>query len=90
VQQARLRGTPVEGICLYPILDRHDWDNEEHWHNSGLWDLSVDSDGGYQRILNRDYMQALRSAGGLVGKSVGEELHMPFPYQDEDLIVTTE
>jgi hypothetical protein len=65
VQQARLGGTPVEGICLYPILDRHDWDDQDHWHNSGLWDIQVTEKGEYQRILNRDYMEALTSARAL-------------------------
>ena len=30
---------PVLGVCLYPLIDRPDWQNLEHWHNSGLWDL---------------------------------------------------
>lgn len=33
------RGVPIEGICLYPIVDRPDWENPQHWHNSGLWDV---------------------------------------------------
>jgi hypothetical protein len=39
VRNARSRRVPVEGICLYPVLDRPDWDDPHHWHNSGLWDL---------------------------------------------------
>jgi beta-glucosidase/6-phospho-beta-glucosidase/beta-galactosidase len=36
--QASLRaGVPVEGICLYPILNHPGWDNERHCCN-GLWD----------------------------------------------------
>lgn len=30
---------PVLGVCLYPLIDRPDWENLNHWHNSGLWDL---------------------------------------------------
>jgi len=29
---------PFWGICLYPIIDRPDWDNLDDWHHSGLWD----------------------------------------------------
>ena len=29
-------GVPVEGICLYPIIDRPE-DDPQQWHRSGLW-----------------------------------------------------
>lgn len=37
------RGIPIDGICLYPIIDRPDWENSEHWHNSGLWDIQLEN-----------------------------------------------
>jgi hypothetical protein len=60
-------GTPLEGVCLYPILDRFDWDDREHWHNCGLWDMEKNGDGRYRRILNATYADALRRAQGLLG-----------------------
>src|SRR5438874_1624135 len=30
-------GVPVQGICLYPILNHPGWEDERHCHN-GLWD----------------------------------------------------
>ena len=30
-------GIPIEGICLYPIVNHPGWDDERHCHN-GLWD----------------------------------------------------
>jgi UDP-galactopyranose mutase len=59
VMMARANGVPVEGICLYPILDRYDWTDKTHWHNSGLWDFRENAN-GYQRILNPEYAHALR------------------------------
>ncbi len=53
---------PVEGICIYLILDRPDWDNLNHWHNSGLWDLQRDSQGRHQRVLDEQYAADLRLA----------------------------
>jgi len=53
-------GTPVQGICLYPILDRPDWDNLDHWHNSGLWDMQTDEQGRLRRVLNEAYAAELR------------------------------
>jgi len=32
-------GTPVQGICLYPILNHPGWDNERYCPN-GLWDYA--------------------------------------------------
>src|SRR5206468_7702672 len=49
------RGLPLEGICLYPILDRFDWEDDRHWHNSGLWDMRPDCKGHYARIINEIY-----------------------------------
>ncbi len=55
VAKARGQGVPVEGVCLFPILDRPDWDNLDHWHNSGLWDLQRNGTGKMHRILNPSY-----------------------------------
>ena len=70
IHLARELGIPVEGICLYPILDRFDWERREHWHNSGLWDLQRRSDGKLVRVLNQSYASALRQAQALLA-SVG-------------------
>ena len=60
-------GVPLEGVCLYPILDRFDWEDRTHWHNSGLWDLVPNGTGHFKRVLHRDYAEALRRAERLVG-----------------------
>jgi len=38
VAAARTAGVEIDGVCLYPIVDRPDWNNLDHWHRSGLWD----------------------------------------------------
>lgn len=38
-------GVPIEGICLYPIVNFPWWDDERHLHN-GLWDYPPDHRGG--------------------------------------------
>jgi beta-glucosidase/6-phospho-beta-glucosidase/beta-galactosidase len=60
VRHAILQGVPVEGITIYPIIDRPDWDNLDHWHNSGLWDLVPDEQGILQRVLNEEYAAVFR------------------------------
>ncbi|MBS1795577.1 MAG: beta-glucosidase [Acidobacteria bacterium] len=42
VRRARDFGTPVEGICLYPIVNHPGWADNRHCHN-GLWDYCDDS-----------------------------------------------
>lgn len=33
-------GLPLYGCCIYPIIDRPDWDFPDIWHHSGLWDIT--------------------------------------------------
>src|SRR5678815_4677914 len=42
VRAAIMSGTPIEGICLYPILNHPGWEDDRHCHN-GLWDYPNDS-----------------------------------------------
>ncbi|MEI6947893.1 amine oxidase [Paraflavisolibacter sp. H34] len=53
---------PFWGVCLYPIIDRPDWDNLSHWHSSGLWDAELLEDLPPGRLLNLPYADALRQA----------------------------
>jgi UDP-galactopyranose mutase len=61
VLAARTRGVPLEGICLYPIIDRHDWEDAAHWHRSGLWELETSPCGELRRVLDAEYaLEVLR------------------------------
>lgn len=48
---------PFFGICIYPIIDRPDWDHLDHWHHSGLWDSFPEE--GNTRKINAEYAEAL-------------------------------
>ncbi len=37
--RAAAAGVPVQGLCLYPVVDRPCWNDLDHWHHSGLWDI---------------------------------------------------
>jgi beta-glucosidase/6-phospho-beta-glucosidase/beta-galactosidase len=67
VRCAMHNGVPLEGICLYPILDRFDWEDAGHWHNCGLWDFKRSANGVYQRVLNEEYARALVAAQTVLG-----------------------
>ena len=55
-------GVPLEGVCLYPVIDRYDWQDPAHWHNSGVWDFAHGNPGDFERVLNPDYAPALKEA----------------------------
>ncbi|MBA2458622.1 MAG: hypothetical protein H0V43_06670 [Gemmatimonadales bacterium] len=61
---ARELGVPLEGLCIYPIIDRPDWEDPGHWHNSGLWDLRPVGDGRLERVPCVEYLEELREAQG--------------------------
>jgi hypothetical protein len=57
------KGVPLWGVCLYPIIDRPDWDHFTPWHQAGLWDAELHSDGQPDhRVLYEPYAKALRKA----------------------------
>ena len=45
VAEAIGTGVPIEGICLYPIVDRPCWEDATNWHRSGLFDAAPGDDG---------------------------------------------
>lgn len=59
------KGVECLGICLYPAIDRHDWENDQYWHHSGLWDIKYSSE-NMQRILPPSYAQGLQQAQKLI------------------------
>ena len=59
------QGVPFWGVCLYPIIDRPDWDHPSYWHQSGLWDAAFTSDAHPERVLYAPYAEALLKAQAL-------------------------
>ena len=68
VRQARREGVPVEGICLYPVMDYPGWDDERHCH-CGLIELDED---WRERWLREDLTAEVRAQEAAMG--AGEEL----------------
>jgi beta-glucosidase/6-phospho-beta-glucosidase/beta-galactosidase len=72
VCKALKHGVPLEGVCLYPIVDRFEWTDPTHWHNSGLWDFDIEADGTYRRVLNVPYATELRACQEIVRATFDE------------------
>lgn len=60
-------GVPVEGICLYPIVNHPGWDDDRHCHN-GLWDYPNEI--GHREIYQplADELQRQRKIFSAIGK----------------------
>ncbi len=67
---------PLWGVCLYPIIDRPDWDHLHIWHKSGLWDANLIESG---QLPSRDmyvpYAQALVEAQELITNALENVKH---------------
>jgi beta-glucosidase/6-phospho-beta-glucosidase/beta-galactosidase len=55
---AMQQGVNLQGICIYPLLDRPDWDDLSTWCQCGLWDLDANKD----RIPCKEYLDALQES----------------------------
>ena len=66
------RGVPLEGVCLYPIIDRYEWDDPGHWHNSGLWDFVREADGTLRRVLCEPYAAELARSQARVAATLAQ------------------
>jgi beta-glucosidase/6-phospho-beta-glucosidase/beta-galactosidase len=51
---------PLLGVCLYPIIDRPNWDDLVTWHRSGVWDIDVNNN--LKRNLYQPMAEALLRA----------------------------
>ncbi|KQM75323.1 hypothetical protein ASE76_05020 [Xylophilus sp. Leaf220] len=60
VLACRARDVPIAGLCLYPVIDRPDWQTADHWHHSGLWDVPNADQGDFTRHLCVPYAERLR------------------------------
>ena len=45
------------GVCIYPVIDRPDWDDLTSYSNCGLWDLDEHND----RVPHQPSLRALRA-----------------------------
>jgi beta-glucosidase/6-phospho-beta-glucosidase/beta-galactosidase len=72
-------GIPFWGVCLYPIIDRPDWDDLMNWHRSGLWDEEFQSDGTSVRVLYQPYADALHEVQQFIKDDLQLAVREPEP-----------
>jgi hypothetical protein len=74
VRAAIRLGVPVEGICLYPILNHPGWEDDRHCRN-GVWDYA-DAGGGrdaYPPLMDELRHQQEEFARLFAGRATAEE-----------------
>lgn len=59
-------GIPLSGVCLYPVIERPDWDNLSDYHKSGIWDLDEDKN----RVPHTESLTAILRARDLIHKNL--------------------
>lgn len=64
------QGIPLYGICIYPIIDRPDWDDLTKWHNAGLWDAVLHENAPPERVLYEPYAEALSEGQELIDEAL--------------------
>lgn len=65
-----LLDVPLWGVCIYPIIDRPDWDHENNpWHRSGLWDAEFQINELPKRVLYQPYADALLESQKLLASA---------------------
>lgn len=55
---AKINGVDLHGICIYPVIDRPDWDDLTSYSKCGIWDL----DESFNRVPHQEYIAALINA----------------------------
>ncbi|WP_392437965.1 beta-galactosidase [Cruoricaptor ignavus] len=53
------KNIPLYGCCIYPAIDRPDWDFTERWHKSGLWDIHSSHE--LKRLPNTAAIEAFKT-----------------------------
>lgn len=67
--KARKNGVPVDGLCLYPVVNHPGWDDDRHCHN-GLWDYA---DERGERAVESSYAAALTRVQAEVNAALNAE-----------------
>ncbi len=75
-------GVPLEGVCIYPIIDRPDWNDLSLWHQSGIWDrLASEGSRVEDRVLHAPSAEALAEAQQWVAAAQEERAEVLTPVE---------
>ena len=81
VRRALYERIPIQGICLYPVVNHPGWEDDRHCHN-GLWDYA---DEAGDRPIYEPLARELESEQQLLAAQLRGEAP-PVPAQDTHLL----
>lgn len=55
---AMKKGVNLQGICIYPVLDRPDWDDPEKYISCGIWGYNTKTG---RRFVEANYMNVVKT-----------------------------
>lgn len=59
---------PLLGTCIYPFIDRPDWDDTDHWHHSGVYDIhDLDT---LERVPCHEYIAAIKESAAQIDSAL--------------------
>ncbi len=62
-------GVDLKGICIYPVLDRPDWDNPNHLIPCGIWTYNEKK----ERIVDEGYLLKVQNYHSLIEAQLTEK-----------------
>ena len=73
------KGVDLLGICIYPVLDRPDWDYPEKYIPCGIWGYDLQR----ERFVDENYLASVKQSHDkiiqyIAGKNANKTLIMPF------------
>ena len=75
---------PFAGVCLYPIIDRPDWDHLTPWHQAGLWDAELVEGQPPRRVLYEPYASELLVAQKKIEEAIRKNEQRKLNSKDKD------
>jgi beta-glucosidase/6-phospho-beta-glucosidase/beta-galactosidase len=63
-------GVDLRGICIYPVLDRPDWDLG-HYIRCGIWGYNPDG----ERVTDEDYLACVQKCGAQLQEYINEKAY---------------
>lgn len=83
VATAMKNNVPIHGLCIYPVIDRPDWDDLSSFSNCGIWDM----DSFKNRKPHQPYIESIREGQDLFEKLLAVAVINPAVNPKKNLVV---